>query len=336
VPGDRAVALNRSAEQRLTRSVMSTCASRAPSAGRRPDRPHLPRGGLRARHAAQGHRDIIIRQAAQRPDRRAPPQRSRQDALQNLATGDYGTAPDRTRRKPPGATHRALVDTAALRHNLRGARATAPASGVLMAVIKRERLRPRTGPGWRGALALADWLRGRASRRGTRACVPAGLAIPSCCSEGVFSPSSLPRPPSGASTSWCTASSSSRWLEGVPGARSVSPGSSSTPHEPASVSASRRLLLPTARLRRMANVARPHARHARSRCGQPADPGTAAAARRLRCRDGGAAGERSVANSAGLIAWPDTRPDGSDPDSRSTGVSLTRRHGRPASACGPR
>jgi len=102
-------------------------------------------------------------------------------------------------------------------------------------------------------------------------------------------------------------------------------------------SASRRFAAAYARLRRIANVAAdPTLVTHLASADEPGDPKTAQQLGAFAAATAGLPGERSIANSAGLIAWPDTRADWVDPDSRSTACLPSRRARASASACGPR
>ena len=218
--------------------------------------------------------------------------------------------------KPP---IRALVDTAALRHNLSRARAMAPASHV-MAVIKANGYGHGLVPVAR-ALAPADGFAVARLDEGL-ALRAAGLGNPVLLLEGVFSPAQLASAAQQRLDVMVHSVEQLEMLEGRTGGEVVSAW----------------IKLDTgmnrlgfridgfaeayARLRRIANVAPdPTLVTHLASADDPADPKTELQLGAFAAATAGLPGERSIANSAGLIAWPVTRADWVRPGLALYGVS---------------
>ena len=210
---------------------------------------------------------------------------------------------------------RAVVDAAALRHNLaRGARASRPAPRDGRDQGQRLRPRPRAGGAGAGG---RRWLRRRAPRRRRSRCAPPGSPTASCCSKACSAPSSS-RPPRSARFELMVHSFEQlELLEALRGRAQVTRlDQDRYRHESAG--------LPARRVRRGATsgCVRNARVHAGSRAGHA--PGVArttgairrrASSSRVRRGDRAAcAGERSIANSAGVLALARRRvPTGCGP-----------------------
>jgi alanine racemase len=218
--------------------------------------------------------------------------------------------------KPP---IRALVDTAALRHNLARARATAPASRV-MAVIKANGYGHGLVPVAR-ALAPADGFAVARLDEGL-ALRKAGLTNPMLLLEGVFSPEQLASAAQQRLDVMVHSVEQLEMLEDRAGGEVVSAwikldtGMNRLGFRVEGFAAA------YARLRRIANVAPdPTLVTHLANADEPADPKTGLQLDAFAAATAGLPGERSIANSAGLIAWPATRADWVRPGLALYGVS---------------
>jgi alanine racemase len=218
--------------------------------------------------------------------------------------------------KPP---IRALVDTAALRHNLARARAMAPASRV-MAVIKANGYGHGLVPVAR-ALASADGFAVARLDEGL-ALRNAGLTNPVLLLEGVFSPEQLASAAQQRLDVMVHSVEQLAMLEGRTGGEIVSAwikldtGMNRLGFRVDGFAAA------YARLRRIANVAAdPTLVTHLASADEPADPKTQLQLDTFAAATAGLPGERSIANSAGLIAWPATRADWVRPGLALYGVS---------------
>jgi alanine racemase len=228
--------------------------------------------------------------------------------------------------KPP---IRALVDTAALRHNLSRARAKAPASRV-MAVIKANGY----GHGLvtvARALATADGFAVARLDEGL-ALRAAGLANPVLLLEGVFSPEQLASAAQQRLDVMVHSVEQLDMLEGRAEGEVVSAWIKLDTGMNRLGFRVEGFADAYARLRRVANVAPdPTLVTHLASADDPADPKTGLQLGAFAAATAGLPGERSIANSAGLIAWPDTRSGwvrpglalyGVSPFAAGTGASL--------------
>ena len=206
--------------------------------------------------------------------------------------------------KPP---IRALVDTAALRHNLTRARATAPASRI-MAVIKANGYGHGLVPVAR-ALASADGFAVARLDEGL-ALRAAGLANPILLLEGVFSPDQLAVAAQQRFDLMVQSVEQLEMLEGRAGTEVVSAWIKVDTGMNRLGFRVEQFAGAYARLQRVANVAPvptlvTHLASADDR----GDSKTEAQLLAFAAATAGLAGARSIANSAALIAWPGTRAD---------------------------
>jgi alanine racemase len=224
---------------------------------------------------------------------------------------------------------RAIVDTAALRHNLERVRATAPAAGV-MAVIKANAYGHGLVPAAK-ALAQTDGFAVARLDEGL-ALRAAGLANRILLLEGVFSPAQLAAAAEQRFDLMVHSPAQLEMLEGRAGSEVISAwikvdtGMNRLGFRVEEFGAA------YARLRRVANVAPDptlvtHLASADDR----RDTKTAEQMRAFASATAGLGGARSIANSAALLAWPDTRADwvrpglvlyGVSPFPSGTGVDL--------------
>jgi alanine racemase len=218
--------------------------------------------------------------------------------------------------KPP---IRALVDTAALRYNLSRARGIAPASRV-MAVIKANGYGHGLVPVAR-ALAPADGFAVARLDEGL-ALRAAGLTNPVLLLEGVFSPAQLASAAQQRLDVMVHSIEQLEMLEGRAGGEVVSAwikldtGMNRLGFRVEAFGAA------YARLRRIANLAPdPTLVTHLANADDTADPKTGLQLGAFAAATAGLPGARSVANSAGLIAWPDTRTDWVRPGLALYGVS---------------
>jgi alanine racemase len=218
--------------------------------------------------------------------------------------------------KPP---IRALVDTAALRYNLSRARGIAPGSRV-MAVIKANGYGHGLVPVAR-ALAPADGFAVARLDEGL-ALRAAGLTNPVLLLEGVFSPAQLASAAQQRLDVMVHSIEQLEMLEGRAGGEVVSAwikldtGMNRLGFRVEAFGAA------YARLRRIANLAPdPTLVTHLANADDTADPKTGLQLGAFAAATAGLPGARSVANSAGLIAWPDTRTDWVRPGLALYGVS---------------
>jgi alanine racemase len=218
--------------------------------------------------------------------------------------------------KPP---IRALVDTTALRHNLARARATAPESRV-MAVIKANGYGHGLVPVAR-ALAPADGFAVARLDEGL-ALRKAGLTNPVLLLEGVFSPEQLASAAQQRLDVMVHSIEQLEMLEGRAGGEVVAAwikldtGMNRLGFRVDGFAAA------YARLSRIANVAPdPTLVTHLASADEPADPKTGLQLDTFAAATAGLPGDRSIANSAGLIAWPATRADWVRPGLALYGVS---------------
>jgi len=206
--------------------------------------------------------------------------------------------------KPP---IRALVDTAALRHNLTRARATAPASRI-MAVIKANGYGHGLIPVAR-ALASADGFAVARLDEGL-ALRAAGLPNPILLLEGVFSPDQLAVAAQQRFDLMVHSVEQLEMLEGRAGTEVISAWIKVDTGMNRLGFRVEQFAGAYARLQGVANVAPAptlvtHLASADDR----GDPKTDAQLQAFAAATAGLAGERSIANSAALIAWPGSRAD---------------------------
>ncbi len=218
--------------------------------------------------------------------------------------------------KPP---IRALVDTAALRYNLSRARGIAPGSRV-MAVIKANGYGHGLVPVAR-ALAPADGFAVARLDEGL-ALRAAGLTNPVLLLEGVFSPAQLASAAQQRLDVMVHSIEQLEMLEGRAGGEVVSAwikldtGMNRLGFRVEAFGAA------YARLRRIANLAPdPTLVTHLANADDTADPKTGLQLGAFAAATAGLPGARSIANSAGLIAWPDTRTDWVRPGLALYGVS---------------
>ena len=200
---------------------------------------------------------------------------------------------------------RAIVDTAALRHNLGRMRATAPGARV-MAVVKANGYGHGLVPVAR-ALAQADGFAVARLEEGL-ALREAGLVNPVLLLEGVFNPDQLALAACQRFDLMVHSVEQLQLLEGRAGSEPVAAwikvdtGMNRLGFRVEDFAAA------YARLRRVANVAPDPtlATHLAS-ADDRHDPKTREQLRAFAAAAGGLPGERSIANSAALLAWPESR-----------------------------
>ena len=254
---------------------------------------------------AQGHRRHHHRQAAQRPDRRGAADLPRRvHALRE----PRAPSPTARARSEVAAGCALSIDTAALRHNLARVRALAPGCRVI-AVIKANAYGHGLVHGRRGARGCGC-LCGRAARGRPSRCARRGARPASCCWKASAMPSSS-RPPRSRVSSLFVHQRRAARAAGSLARPAAAPRLAQDRHRHAPARFRARSSSPAA----IARLARLPARGAAARACDPPRrrrarrrSGDARAARGFRDRDRGSLpGERSIANSAGLIAWPDAR-----------------------------
>jgi len=218
--------------------------------------------------------------------------------------------------KPP---IRAIVDTAALRHNLARARVLAPASRI-MAVVKANGYGHGLVPVAR-ALALADGFAVARLDEGL-ALRKAGLVNHILLLEGVFSPEQLATAAQQHFDLMVHSVEQLEMLESRPGSEVVSAWIKVDTGMNRLGFRLEQFADAYARLRRIANVAAdPTLVTHLANADDLGDAKTGEQMRAFATATAGLAGARSIANSAALIAWPDTRSDWVRPGLALYGVS---------------